>query len=484
MSFLCQLDGSAFSACSSPVTYPGPLTQGSHSFAVKAQDAAGNQSGTASFNWTVDTTPPPTPAITSTPANPTNQTNATFSFTDTEAGVSFFCQLDGSAFSACSSPVTYPGPLTQGSHSFAVKAQDAAGNQSGAASFTWTVDTTAPPKPKITSTPANPTNQTNASFSFTDNQPGVSFLCQLDGSAFSSCSSPLTYSGPLSQGTHTFSVKTQDAAGNQSVVASFTWMIDTTPAPTPAITLTPANPTNQTRARFSFTDTEAGVRFLCQLDSSAFSACSSPKGYSGLSQGSHTFSVKAQDAAGNQSVAASSTWTIDTTLPPTAAITLTPANPTNQTSASFSFTDTEAGVIFLCRLDGSAFTSCLSPLTYSGPLSQGRHTFSVKAQDAAGNQSVPTGFTWTVDTTAPPKPKITSTPANPTNQTNASFSFTDKQAGVIFLCQLDGNAFSSCSSALTYSGPLSQGTHTFSVQAQDIVGNQSTAASFTWTITP
>ena len=114
MSFLCQLDGSAFSTCSSPVTYSGPLTQGSHTFSVKAQDAAGNQSAAASFTWTVDTRAPPTPAITSTPANPTNQTSASFSFTDTEAGVSFLCQLDGSGFSACSSPVDLLGPLSSG----------------------------------------------------------------------------------------------------------------------------------------------------------------------------------------------------------------------------------------------------------------------------------------------------------------------------------------------------------------------------------
>jgi hypothetical protein len=53
------------------------------------------------------------------------------------------------------------------------------------------------------------------------------------------------------------------------------------------------------------------VKFLCQLDGSAFSACSSGKTYSGLGQGSHTFAVEAQDKAGNQSSATSFTWTID-----------------------------------------------------------------------------------------------------------------------------------------------------------------------------
>jgi hypothetical protein len=137
----------------------------------------------------------------------------------------------------------------------------------------------------------------------------VSFLCQLDGSAFSACSSPKTYSG-LSQGSHTFSVRAQDGAGNQSSATSFSWKIDTTAPPTPTITSTPANPTKQTKASFKFGDTETGVGFLCQLDGSAFSACSSPQSYSGLSMGSHTFSAKAKDAAGNLSSAASFTWTI------------------------------------------------------------------------------------------------------------------------------------------------------------------------------
>ncbi|PYV78309.1 MAG: hypothetical protein DMG96_08300, partial [Acidobacteria bacterium] len=325
---------------------------------------------------------------------------------------------------------------------------------------------TAPPTPVITSTPANQTNQTSASFSFTDTAAGVSFLCQLDGSAFSACSSPVTYPGPLTPGSHTFSVKAQDSAGNLSSATSFTWTINTTAPPIPTITSTPANPTNQTSASFSFSDTQTGVSFLCQLDSSAFTACTSPATYSALSQGSHTFSVKAQDSAGNQSGATSFTWTINTTAPPKPTITSAPANPTSQTSASFSFTDSQIGVSFRCQLDSRAFTVCSSPMTYSGPLAQGKHTFSVRAQDAASNLSGPANYSWSINTSAPPPPTITSAPANPTNQTSASFSFSDTQTGVSFLCQLDGSAFTACTSPATYSA-LSQGSHTFSVEAQD-----------------
>ena len=339
---------------------------------------------------------------------------------------------------------------------------------------------TAPPSPVISSSPASPSNQTTASFTFSDTHTGVSFLCQLDAGILSACSSPAIYSG-LNQGGHTFSVKAQDSNGNQSLPTTFTWSIDTTPPPQPAITAMPTNPTTQTSANFSFSDTEAGVRFQCQLDSSPLAACNSPITYSGVIQGTHTFGVIAQDGAGNQSFPATFTWTIDTTPPPQPVINSTPTNPTNQVNATFSFSDSEVGVSFVCQLDTGAFTACSSPKTYSS-LSQRTHSFAVKAQDSAGNQSSAASFSWIVDTTAPPKPIITAAPPSSTPQTSASFSFTDAQAGVIFFCQLDNSAFSVCTSPWLYAGPLTRGKHSFSIRAQDTAGNLSGTVNFKWTI--
>ncbi len=479
VSFLCDLDGSGFSACTSSITYAGPLAEGSHTFAVKAQNVAGNQSAAASFTWVIDTTTPPLPVITSTPASLTNGTNATFSFTDTEASVTFLCQLDDGAFSTCTSPVTYAGPLAEGNHAFSVKVQDAAGNQSAAASFTWMIDTTAPPVPVITSTPANPTSETSATFTFTETETSAALLCQLDGGAFSVCTSPVTYDG-LGRGGHTFAVKAQDAASNQSAAASFSWRIDIKAPSAPVITSTPLNPTNQTSASFTFSGTPKNIAFVCQLDDGAFSTCSSPKTYSGLNEGSHTFAVKTQDPAGNLSSPATFTWMVDTTPPPAPIITSAPANPTTQTTAAFSFTDDEANVSFLCSLDGGTFSACSSPVTYSG-LSAGVHAFSVKSQDAADNPSAIASFSWMIGSAVPP-PSLVVYPADPTNQTSATFSFTDAKADAAFLCQLDGAAFSPCSSPAVYPGPLAEGRHTFAVKAQDASGNQSATTIYGWTI--
>ncbi len=84
---------------------------------------------------------PPAPTINSGPANPTTATTATFTFSDAQSGVTFHCSLDGAAYAACSSGVSYS-TLTIGAHTFAVEAVDSLSNLSTATTYDWTVSAT------------------------------------------------------------------------------------------------------------------------------------------------------------------------------------------------------------------------------------------------------------------------------------------------------------------------------------------------------
>jgi hypothetical protein len=132
------------------------------------------------------------------------------------------------------------------------------------------------------------------------------------------------------------------------------------------------------------------------------------------------------------------TFTINgDTTPPDTNITGSPSNPSNSSSASFSFTSTKAGS-FQCQLDGAGFISCTSPQNYNN-LTNSSHTFQVRAVDATGNiDTTPATYTWTIDTLAPDT-SITATPSNPSSSSAASFSFSSTETGS-FQCRLDGQA--------------------------------------------
>lgn len=144
VTFICSIDALPFSSCSSPLNYSA-LSGGAHSFQVKAVDTQSNVSPPAAYNWTVNSVSPPAPTITSAPAAVGNADTATFAFIDAQGGVTFLCSLDGATFAACSTGISYSGLTVSGAsgylltkwHSFAVEAQDGAGNVSPEATWTW-----------------------------------------------------------------------------------------------------------------------------------------------------------------------------------------------------------------------------------------------------------------------------------------------------------------------------------------------------------
>ncbi|RKH81428.1 hypothetical protein D7Y21_30260 [Corallococcus sp. AB045] len=178
-------------------------------------------------------------------------------------------------------------------------------------------------------------------------------------------------------------------------------------APDTTLTFAPPSPSGQSTARFTFTGSE-GARFECSLDGADFSTCVSPVAYANLSKGPHVFQVRAMDGAGNvDATPASHDWLVLSPGPDT-RIYSAPLPVSFWRVASFAFTAEYAGARFECSLNGEAFSSCTSPVTYAD-LPDNAYTFRVHAYDKRGiRDATPASYSWLVDLTTLRAPGITS----------------------------------------------------------------------------
>jgi hypothetical protein len=331
--FECRIDGGAWEACTSgsDIAAQG---DGSHTFEVQAVDRAGNRSAIpASYTWEIDATAP----VITRGSGPAGATNArrpqwTFSHSDPnghDAPATAACSVDsGAVTSSCLSPYQPGVNLSDGAHTLHIAVTDSFGN-TGTLAVGFTVDTIAPAI-AITERPAHPSGP-DAAFEFTSGEGDSTYECSLRAANATSgtwegCTSPKTYAG-LASGTRKFLVRSVDPAGNESQAASYIWE---TVGGAPDTTLTgakPASGTTETGATFGLHSDDALATFECSLDGSAFAACASPKAYTGLAVGSHTFKVRAVNEIGTaDATPAEHTWSIADPPPPPAGQDTPPAD--------------------------------------------------------------------------------------------------------------------------------------------------------------
>ena len=257
--------------------------------------------------------------------------------------------------------------------------------------------------------------------------------------------------------------------------------ISPTSAPASGSTTTSRN------ASFTYTSNVDSVTFECSLDGSAFSDCSSqPKTYSNsdLTDGQHTFRVRAEDANGLEDLTpATRTWKVDGT-PPLLNITAGPDGDTFAAGSTqtwnFTASDATSG---LASVQCSVVTTG-SPASF-GPCSGGNsshsvsnkpsgdYTFTVKARDNGGLETTQSRK---FSIAAPPpentKPSITlTTPAD-----GATYSL-NQAVNANYSCQDEagGSGIESCQGTVANGSAIdtaSTGSKTFTVTATDNAGNQ------------
>jgi hypothetical protein len=408
-----------------------------------------------------DTTPPET-TITSGPTGNVTSIDATFTFTSDEAGSTFQCSLDSSAFTPCSSPQSYSG-LQSGSHDFSVRATDPAGNTDPTpASRQWTVQ--APLDTTIVSAPPATTNSSTAQFEFTANTAGATFACSLDGATPSGCSSPVQYTG-ISVGQHTFAVAASVGSETDPTPATHTWTVDyDLPTVVPAdgdATVAQATPT----ANF-------GSATMMESDTSPLKHAFARYTVSGVA-GSVTgatlrYYITNSTNNGPKVYRADPNWSDATVTWDT------------RPALTSGVLDDKAAVA------ANAYVSydVTSQVTGNGTYAFGLIPDSSDGLFAATRESTtPPELVLQLGPpdTAPPNTTLTSSPGA-TSGPAVEFAFTSSENGSTFECSLDSSPMAPCTSPKSYTG-LTDGSHTFAVRAIDPAGNvDPTPATHTWTV--
>jgi len=483
---------------------------------------------------TIGTAPgAPDTEIVDKPEDPSDSANALFTFIGTDDttplfDLSFECRLDSddpAAWSECENPQEYF-DLEPGEHTFEVRAVDLGELVDPTpATYTWTYNplpTGVAPDTFIDIAPPQSSPLLDVLFTFSSNEPDVTFECSLDDDPYTSCAFGFEHEFDETEvGEHTFRVRATDAEGNtDQTPATYTWMITgltTTITAGPAF-IPPSGPgepaeggeTTSTTAVFEFEANVADATFLCSIDLGPFEPCTSPAEYSDLAAGEHIFQVIATDpeSEATQLESTEYEWTVllsEDVEPPNTSITSAPATGTSDTVFEFTGSDNQTqpeALTFECRLDSTdegAWVDCVSPfnlLEEFPDLAPGDHVFEVRANDNAepadpnspfeGNlDPSPAVHEWTsvADTTAPVATLLT-TPETPTIEPDVEFAFAGSDNAtpellLAFECSVDGGPFETCESPESVQG-LEPGEHTFAVRAVDMAGNPGEPATFTW----
>ena len=476
---------------------PKALGDGKHTVTVSDTDVAGN-TGSASITFILDTTAPSAGTLGFSGLSDsgtagdgiTNDRDFTLALTGNEAGstVAYEVSVDGGTFHGTGADQA---KLADGNYQFRAIVTDAAGNSATTAAVGIKIDATAPGAPSITAFSDNSGSKGDTITN--DNTPTLTITAEADstvqvfrggvlaGTATQTAPGSGIYSftsEALADGSHDFSAKATDVAGNTSAASSVQNVtVDTTP-PAPSVALAKDSGTSNTDkltndASLNFGTLEDGASRVIKVDGTEVSSYNA----AALKDGEHTVSVIDTDVAGN-SGSASITFTLDSTLTaPTAVLAKDSGKDgtdglTNDASLTVNKADSDATRII--TVDGAKVDG-YDPHA----LADGKHTVIVTDTDAAGNTAT-ASVVFTLDTTAP-TPSVALSKDSGASGTDklsndASLNFGSLEAGASRVITVDGTKVDVYDAAT-----LKDGQHTVNVADTDVAGNTG-SASITFTL--
>lgn len=375
----CKIDDDEYAV----VTGSGPtpeLSEGTHTITCRQTDAAGNIGAEGSTTVTIDTTAPGSVTIAG-PSGATSDTTPAFNLSGAEDGDSYECKVDDGEYGAVAGATFVTGELAEGTHTVTCRLVDEAGNVGPESSETVEIDLSAPGSVTITG-PTGPTNDTTPTITIDTDETDGHVECKIDDGEYQTVTSPWTLP-ELSEGTHTVTCRNVDGAGNPGPETTITIVIDTT-APSAINVTGPSGLVNTATPTWTITGGQPDGSYQCKVDGGAYASVGSSFTPAALSQGAHTVTCRAVDAAGNSTAEVSKSVTVDTVAP---NLTIDSGAPRWDGTHAFNFSVSESSTI-KCGIDGAAATTVSNPYVTS-VLSNGSHTISCTATDAAGNVGAP-----------------------------------------------------------------------------------------------
>jgi hypothetical protein len=274
-----RVDGGPTTTYSAPFAVTG---DGSHTVEYFATDLAGNVEATKSATFSVDATAPTVDVAADRPADHNGWYNHDVTFTPTGNDA-------GSGIDTCDAAVTFSGPDSETSGPIAFTCTDRAGNTGAGSSGAFKYDESAP---TVTVTPGRPADHNGwynhaIKFSAAGDDHGASGI--------DNCDADVLYSGPDGSSSGPLAFTCRDNAGNVGEGSSGTFRYDATK---PAIAIT--SPLDG--AVFLINDLLNG-NYSCSDGTSTVDTCVGPVMPGSVIAtaivGFHTFTVNAQDLAGN-----------------------------------------------------------------------------------------------------------------------------------------------------------------------------------------
>lgn len=480
----------------------------------------------AARTFTVDDTPPPLALDADVVANATTRsTTATFTFSSTEANVTFFCELDPEDpedpedYQPCASPWSVT--VGQGAHKVWVKAVDAA-LRVAQDSHSWTVDSVPPDAPVILvpgqgGAPVKVTASLPLVLSGTAD-PGSTISIYLDNSA-SPVAPPATAAALTgnwtwspadtalqTEGPHVATAVASDTAGNASAPSAVrAFSIDKTAPMAPTVSSPLVGARLKTVEFTVMGSAEAGSSVTVQVrrGTSTGTLVTSNTGTvnavglwsvdidmdgsppTSINDGEYTLVVSVTDTAGFPNNPPNPNTEVSFNLDRVGPTVTFPNNPGLRTRSLVAVFEFSTGPLdpvtaYSCKLDSEDFDDCTNPYIVS--VDAGDHTLQVQATDVAGNVSDPASFSWTVDTTPPGAPSVTFPAENGLPVTSLRPTFTGTaEAGSTVTLYVDGVPLvtSPATTTVTGSNPwsatpaadLAPGFHILTATATDDVGN-------------